>query len=122
MEDVVQALELASPLQGEHVEGLLHHAQPTTVPTWIAADRAERSVADVEAAVAEHDLVADVHEGGRERPGLAVRRAEEVVGQALGGLGPHPGQAGEGLDEAGDRFDQGRGHESVGGRARGPES
>src|SRR4029078_2825138 len=57
VEDVVEALELPGPLQGEHVERLLDHAQARRVAARVATDRAERLVADVEAAVTEDDLV-----------------------------------------------------------------
>ena len=86
MEDVVDAAELAGPLEGQDVERLLDDAQPRLVAAGVAADRAQRRVADVEAALAEHDLLADRDERGGERPRLGVRGAEEVVGQALGGL------------------------------------
>jgi len=76
VEDVVEALELAGPLQGEDVEGLLDDTQAKDIPGRVAADRAERRVADVEASVAEDDLVADVDEGGGEGSGLGVRGAE----------------------------------------------
>ena len=42
VEDVVEALELAGPLEGEHVERLLDDAQPRLVAARVAADRAER--------------------------------------------------------------------------------
>ena len=41
---------------------------------------------------------------------LRVGRAEQVVGQALGGLGPDAGQARERLDQAGDGLDERGGH------------
>ena len=110
MEDVIDALELAGPLQRQDVEGLLDDAQAGRVTTRVATDRAERRIADVEAAVAEDDLVADVDEGRGERAGLGIRGAEQVVRQALGGLGADPGQAREGIDEPRDRFDERGGH------------
>ena len=88
MEDVVEALELAGPLQGEDVERLLDDAQPGLVAGGVAADRAQRRVADVEAAIAEDDLVADVDQRGRERRVPRRRRPEKVIGQPLGGLRP----------------------------------
>ena len=42
VEDVVEALELARPLEGEDVERLLDDAQPGLVAARVAADRAER--------------------------------------------------------------------------------
>ena len=86
VEHVVEALELAGPLEGEDVERLLDDAQPACVAGRVAADRAERLVADVEAALAEHDLVADGDERRGQRPRLGVGGAQQVVGQPLGGL------------------------------------
>ena len=113
MQDVVEALELARSIEGEDVEGLLHHAQPALVTTGVAADRAEGLIADVEADVAEDDLVADGHEGRGQRSRLGIGRAKQVVGQPLGGLRPDAREPGEGLDETCYRLDQGRRHASV---------
>ena len=113
MEDVVEALELGRPLEREDVERLLDHAQLEHVARLVAADRAERRVADVEAALAEHDLVAHGDERRGERPGIRVGGAQEVVGQALGGLGPDARQARERLDQASDGFDQRSRHAST---------
>ena len=106
VEDVVEALELGRPLEREHVERLLDDAQPALVAARVAADRAQRLVADVEAALAEDDLVAHGDERRGERPRLRVGRAQQVVGQALGGLRADAGQAGERLDEPGDGLDE----------------
>ena len=95
VQDVIEALELARPLEREDVERLLDDAQARLVAARVPADRAERGVADVEAPIAEHDLVADVDQRRRQRPGLRVGRAQQVVGQALRGLGPDAGQARE---------------------------
>ncbi len=72
VEHVVAAAELAGPLDGQHVERLLDHAQADVLAARVAADRAQGRVADVEAALAEHDLVADGDEGARERARLGV--------------------------------------------------
>src|SRR3954447_19736530 len=77
VEDVIAAPELARPLEGEDVERLLDHAQASSVAARVAADRAQRLVADVEALVAEDDLLPHGDERGRERPGLRIGRAEE---------------------------------------------
>src|SRR4029077_9353481 len=58
MEEVVSAPELAGPFEGQHVERLLDDAQAALVATAVAADGAQRRVADVEALLAEDDLVA----------------------------------------------------------------
>ncbi len=75
MQDVIEALELRRPLEGEDIERLLDDAQASLVASRVPADRAERRVADVEAAIAEDDLVADIDEGGREDARLGVGRA-----------------------------------------------
>ena len=110
VEDVVATAELAGPLDRKHVEGLFDHAHPPVVPSRVTADGAQGRVADVEAAVAEHHLVAHRDERPGERSGLRVRRAEQVVREALRRLGADPGQPGEGLDQAGDGLDDGAGH------------
>ena len=84
MQDVVDALELAGPLQRQDVERLLDDAQPGLVAAGVAADRAERRVADVEAPIAEDDLVADVDQGRREGAGFGVR-ALEAGGRSAAG-------------------------------------
>ena len=114
MQDVVEPLELPGALEGEHIERLLDDAQPGLVATRVPTDRTERGIADVEALVAEHDLVPDGDEGRRQRPCLRVRGAEQVVGQALGGLGSDARQARERLDEARDGLDQGGRHRGRG--------
>src|SRR5262245_50703988 len=110
MEHVVEAAELRRSLDREDIERLLDDAQPAAVTTDVATDRAQRRVADVEAALAEDDLVADRDERGGQRSGLRVRSAQQVVGQALRGLRADAGQARERLDEARDRLDEDRGH------------
>ena len=113
VEDVVEALELARPLEGEDVERLLDDAQPRLVAHRVAADRAQRLVADVEAAIAEDDLVADVDERRGQRPRLRVGGAQQVVGQALGGLGADARQARERLDQPRDGLDERGGHRAT---------
>ena len=107
VEDVVTAAEGAGPLEGEDVERLLDHAQPVVVARGSRQIGQSGPVADVEAALAEDDLVAHGDERRREGTRLAVGRAQQVVGQPLGGLGPDAGQAREGLDQPGDRLDGG---------------
>ena len=86
VEHVVETLELGRALEGEHIERLFDDTQPALVPASVATDRAQLLVADVEAALAEDDLVANVDEGRGQRPGFRVGRAEQVVGQPLRGL------------------------------------
>ena len=109
VQHVVAAPQDARPLQRQDVERLLDDAQAVVVASGVEADGAPRPGADVEAPVAEHDLVPDRDQRRREGTGLAVRGAQQVVGQPLRGLGPDAGQSRERLDEAGDRFDE-RGH------------
>jgi hypothetical protein len=110
VQDVVSTLELAGSVQGEHVQRFLDDAQPALVPTRIAADGTQRLIADVEAALAEHDLIAYGDESRGEASGFGVGRAKQVVGQALSGLWPDPRESPEGLDEARDRLDERGGH------------
>src|SRR6185369_11168849 len=81
-------------------------AQPALVPARITTDRAEGRVADVEALLAEDDLVANGDEGRGKGSCFALRCAQEVVGQALGRLRPDAWQPVEGLDEACHRLDE----------------
>ena len=87
MEDVVDAVELAGALEREDVEWLLDDAQAGAVAAGVPADRAQRRVADVEAALAEDDLLAHRDEGGGQRACLGVGRSQEVIGQSLRRLG-----------------------------------
>ncbi len=105
MEHVVATLEGAGALERQHVERLLDDAEAVVVAHRVAAERAEGAGADVEAALAEDDVVAHGDERGRQGSGLRIGRAQQVVGQPLGGLRSDAGQAREGLDEARDRRD-----------------
>src|SRR5262245_4629922 len=48
VEHVIEALELARPLEGEHVQRLLDDTEARLVTSRITADRTERRIADVE--------------------------------------------------------------------------
>ena len=98
--------EGAGPLEGQHVERLLDDTQAIVVARGVEADGAQRPGADVEAALAEDDLVADRHERRRERASLRLGGAQQVIGQPLRGLGADAGQSRERLDEPGDRLDE----------------
>ena len=67
------ATGVCAALEREDVERLLDDAQAGLIAARIPADGAELLVADVEAAFAEDDLVADVDEGCSQRPGLGIR-------------------------------------------------
>ena len=102
---MIPAPPLAGSLDREDVERFLHDTKAAALARPVAADRAARRVADVEARGAEDHLVADRNERRREGARLGIRRPEQMVGQALGRLRADPGQPREGLDEAGDRRD-----------------
>ena len=106
MEHVVEALELAGPLEGQHVERLLDHAQPGRVARRVAADRAERRSLMLKQRSQKTTCVADGDERGGQRPSLRLGGAQQVERQPLGGLRPDPGQPRERLDEPGDGLDQ----------------
>ena len=106
VEDVVAALERAGALDGQDVERLLDDAQPRLVARRVGADRAQRAGRDVEARLAVDDLVAHRDQRRRQRARLSLGRAQQVVGQPLGGLGPDAGQSRECLDEPRDRLDE----------------
>ena len=108
VQHVVAAPEGAGPFQRQHVERLLHDAQPGVVPTRVEADGALGAGADVEAPVAEHDLITDRDEGGREGSGLGVGRPKQVIRQPLRRLGADAREPRERLDETDDRLDEGR--------------
>src|SRR5690606_26946750 len=59
LQHVVAALELAGPLDGDDVAGLLDDAQDVVVATGIGADSAELALGDVEAPRAEPDTFLD---------------------------------------------------------------
>ena len=92
MEDVVQPLELARPFEGEDIERLLDDAQSRLVAAGSRQIGQSGGVADVEAAVAEDDLVADVDEGGRQRARLGIGGTKEVKVSRCAVFGPIPGR------------------------------
>ena len=103
VEDVIQPLELAGPLEGEDVERLFDHAESTAVAPGVAADRARRGVGQIEALVAEHDLLLDPRDRVGELLDLGVGRREHVEGEARRGLLADAGQAAQCRDQALDR-------------------
>ena len=68
-------------------------AQPRVITPGVGADPAQRAGADVEAALAEDDVVPYRHERRRERAGLRVRSAQQVIRQPLRRLGADARQA-----------------------------
>ena len=111
MEDVVHAPEDSRPFEGQDVKRLFDDAQAQRVAATVPTDRAARRVADVEAHLAEHDQLAHGDEGRGKRARLGVLGPKQVVGQPLRRLRADPGQAIECLDQARDRFDEGRRHD-----------
>lgn len=101
VQHVVQPVILAAALQGQHISGLLDHADEAAVAQGIRADRA-RLLAGI------HDVQAD-RAGGEaafrleDRLGkvtdLVLRLAEQVEGEPLGALGSDAGQPAEFPDE-----------------------
>ena len=110
MEDVVQASEDAGPLEGKDIQRLLDDAEAERVAAPVPTDRAAWGVADVEADLAEHDLLAHGNQGCGKRARLGILGPEQVIGQSLRGLRSDPGQAIERLDQARDGLDEGRYH------------
>ena len=115
VEHVVATLEGARPFQGQDVERLLHDAEPRVVAIRVEADGAARAGGDVEADVAEHDLVPHGNQGRGQGARLSLGRPQQEVGQPLGGLGADAGQPRERLDEARDGLDDGHGSDGSGG-------
>jgi len=106
LQDVVEAAHDARPLEGQYVERLLDDDQPVAVAALVETDGTARSRGDVEALLAEDDLVAHGHEGGGQRACLALGGSQEVERQSLRRLGADPREPGERLDEPGDGLDQ----------------
>ncbi len=67
MQHVVAPAKGASAFDGQDVECFFHHAQPAFVAFGIQADGTARPGADVEAEIAEDDLVAHGDERRGER-------------------------------------------------------
>ena len=93
MKHVVATAKRARPLERQHVERFLDHAQACLVATRIEADRADRLVGDVEAGGAVDDLIAHGCQGRRQGPRFGLGRTQQVVRQPLRCLGTNAGQA-----------------------------
>src|SRR3954452_14877130 len=77
-EDVVPAAVLVGALDRDDVAGLLHDADQRRVAALVLADRAERALGEVEADLAEGDLLLDVPDRLGERVRVLRRGAEDV--------------------------------------------
>src|SRR5450759_1737324 len=106
MKNVIEPLELTGPLQGQDVERLLNYAQTGRVPPGVGADGAYGPVADVEAALAENDLLTNGNQCCGQGSSFCLRSTQQVERQPRGRLRTDAGQASEGFDESSNRLDQ----------------
>jgi hypothetical protein len=88
-------------LQGQYVLGLLHDADLAPVALLVGADRTGVGIGNVAADGAKPGLLLYRQDGIRQLPGLLLRGAQQVVGEALGALGPDAGQPVELPDKPG---------------------
>jgi hypothetical protein len=80
---VVTATVLVRALDRDHVARLLDDADQRGVAPLVLADRAARALGEVEADLAQRDLVLDVADRLGERVRVLLARAQDVEGQAL---------------------------------------
>ena len=99
-EDVVEAAVLVGPLDRDHVTGLLDHADHRGVAGRVLADPAARPLREVEADLAEADLLLHLADRVGEAGGLLVVGSQDVEGEPLRGPLPDPRQAGQLGDQA----------------------
>src|SRR5439155_1075078 len=76
-EDVVQAAELARPLDRDEVDRLLDHADHRVIAASVAADRTDFLLGQVPALVAEAHTLLDVLDRRRERKRLVQRSLQD---------------------------------------------
>ena len=77
-EHVVEAAELARPLDRDQVDRLLDHADHRVVAARIATDRADVVLRQVAALVAEANSLLDLLDRGRERECLVLGSLQQV--------------------------------------------
>ena len=100
MEDVVAAVVLPGPLQGDDVPGIGHHADQAGVPLVAAADGAGAvPLGEVPADGTQGNGRLGGNDGVGKLPGVLLRQVENEKGQPLGGLGADARQTGELLRE-----------------------
>src|SRR3954471_4450992 len=99
-EHVVAAAELVRALDRDHVAGLLDHADHGAVAPLVQADRAAGALGEVEADLAQRDLLLDVLDRLGQRERVVGGGAQDVEGEPLRGAVADPGQLGELADEA----------------------
>ena len=90
-EDVVEAVELVGALHRDHVGGLLDDADHRGVATGVLADAAAWFVGEVEADLAQADLLLDLLDRLGQAPRRPRRRPAGCGRPALGGTEPTPG-------------------------------
>src|SRR6266511_2003343 len=98
-EDVVEAAELARPLDREEVDWLLHHADERVVASRVPADRARLFLCEIAALVAEADPLLDVLDRGGERERFVLWALEQVERKPVGRARPDAGKARELRDQ-----------------------
>ena len=100
-EHVVEAAVFVGALDRDHVGGLLHHADQRLVAAGVLADLAARPLGEVEADLAEPDLLLHLADRVGEAEGVVVVGAQDVEGESLGGALADARQLGELGDQAG---------------------
>src|SRR4051794_10317848 len=91
-EHVVAAAVLVGALDRDDVARLLDDADERRVAALVGADRAARALREVEADLAERDLLLDVADRVGERVSVLRARAQHVEGEPLGGAVADAGQ------------------------------
>ena len=97
---MVEAPVLAGSLDGDHIRGLLDHADQRRVPARVLADPAARALGEVEAHLAQAHLLPDLANGVGEPERRLFVSAEDVEGEPLRRALTDPGQAGELRDQS----------------------
>ena len=103
-EHVVEPAVLVSALDRDHVGGLLDDTDRGAVPARVLADLAARALGEVEADLAESDLLLHLADRVGERPGLGVLGAQDVKGEPLRGPLADPRELRQLGDQAVDRL------------------
>ena len=102
---MVLPLVLVGALDRDDVAGLLDHADHALVAPLVAADLADRLIGEVEADLAEADLLLHLADRVGQREALLLVDAKNVEGQPLRGAATDSGE----LRELGDQAFDGRG-------------
>ena len=100
VEDVVDAVPGAGPFDCRDVRGLLDNADETMRAGGAGTEGARVDVGDVVTQRAQTECLFEGVDGVREGVRVKVRRAENVKGVALGGLGADAGQLAKFFNEA----------------------